>query len=124
MKLLTAKQVAERYGLPSARTVITMRRQGLSFIRISKEHLFDPADVENFLKSKKETQCRDVAGDRTLNIFRSGAATTSSGARMASQGGEARARQIAERLKRHSPASSRIAGVKGGTEAARSIQLN
>ncbi|WP_333573827.1 hypothetical protein [Sphingomonas sp.] len=114
----------ERYGLPSLSTVATMRRRGLPFIRISKQHLFDPADVEKFIASQKETQCRDEAAGRTSSTYRSGGATTSSGAKLASQSGKARALEIAERLKRLSPTTSRTADARAKTEAGRSTHLN
>lgn len=52
--LLTAQQVSERFGIPKARTVRTLRLQGLPAVKIGKQFLYDPADVEAFIERVKQ----------------------------------------------------------------------
>lgn len=110
MKLLTARQVADLYGLPSVRTVATLRGRGLPFLRISKAMLFDPSDVEAFLKSQKEMSCRDETEVRTSNSCVNAGAITYFGAKTGSPDAKAQALKTVEKLKlslRHSSRSDR-----------------
>lgn len=56
-RLLTDRQLCEQYGIPSPRTVRTMRQQGLPSVKLGRAYLFDAADVEAFIAGKKETSC-------------------------------------------------------------------
>lgn len=42
-RLLTDRQLCEQYGIPSPRTVRTMRQQGLPSVRLGRAYLFDAA---------------------------------------------------------------------------------
>lgn len=54
MRLLTAQQVADEFGIPSARTVRTMRNRGLPFVKLGKACLFDADDVEVFIRAQRQ----------------------------------------------------------------------
>lgn len=105
--LITAKRVAEDFGLPSARTVRTMRADGLPAVRLGKAYLYDPADVQEFIQSRKETKCRAQTEGHILTTSGAGAAGISSGAKRGARGNSAQALAIAERLKTRSPSSSK-----------------
>src|SRR5690606_31247103 len=96
MQLLTAKQVAERYGLPSTHTVRTMMTRGLPYRRFGQPYLFVPEEVEEFIASKKEVMWRDETEVRTSSSSPSAGSTTSSGASTGSPAARARARTTAE----------------------------
>ncbi|AGH49589.1 hypothetical protein G432_09320 [Sphingomonas sp. MM-1] len=106
-RLMTAEQVASEFGLPSARTVRTMRADGLAAVRLGKAYLFDVDDVQAFIQSRKETKCRDRIEVHISPSSGIGAAGTSNGAKLAAPGSTAQALTIAQRLKSHSPSSSR-----------------
>jgi hypothetical protein len=103
-RLLTAEQVCETFGVPSPRTVRTMRGQGLASVLLGKAYLYDSADVADFIQARKTcpvlTPVPNFAGSRR------GAPTTSSGSTMVQDVHAQRARQIAEKLKRPSRTSS------------------
>jgi excisionase family DNA binding protein len=118
MQLLTAKQVAERYGLPSPHTVRTMMTHDLPFRRFGRPYLFHPAEVEEFIASKKEVMWRDETEVRISASSPTAGCFTSSGASTASPAARARARTTAEQLKRHSRGSSQSADGSDRTGAA------
>lgn len=62
-RLLTAEQVCERFGIPSPRTVRTMRQKGLAAVRLGKAYLFDESDVQAFIEASKtcHAQTRDLS---------------------------------------------------------------
>ena len=106
-QLLTAEQVADTFGIPSARTVRTMRADGLPAVRLGKCYLFDASDVEAFIQSRKETKCRAPTEDRISITSGAGGAGISSGAKQAAPASSQQALEIAQRLKAPSPDSSR-----------------
>ena len=108
-RLLTAQQVADTFGIPSARTVRTMRADGLPAVRLGKCYLFEVADVEAFIESRKETKCRARTEDRTSNTLGLGDGGTSSGPSPDARGSTARALAIAQKLKTRSLTSSKAA---------------
>jgi excisionase family DNA binding protein len=79
MKLLTAAQVAEQFGIPSARTVRTMRANGLPFVRLGKASLFDVDDVAAFIAASKESLCPVRTPARASNGSSAGNRSISSG---------------------------------------------
>ena len=66
--LLTAQQVADEFGLPSVRTLRTMRARGLPAVPLGKAYLFDRADVERFIENAKVTTCPAQARGPYLNF--------------------------------------------------------
>lgn len=105
-RLLTAAQVADTFGIPSARTVRTMRADGLPAVRLGKCYLFDASDVQAFIESRKETKCRAQTEVRISTTSAPGSAGTSNGARPDAHGSSAQALAIAQRLKTRLPSSS------------------
>lgn len=103
-RLLTAEQVCEQFGVPSPRTVRTMRQQGLAAVRLGKSYLFDPQDVEAFIEAKKECHAQTPAP--ASNGSKSASATTSCGMNTAGAAFGQLARQTASKLKQPSPISS------------------
>lgn len=103
-RLLTAEQVCNQFGVPSARTLRTMRQKGLKAVRLGKAYLFDEDDVQAFIEAQKTcpAEIRDLAsiGSR---IERPG---TFSGTSEAKSAFVQLARQTAKRLKQPSPSSS------------------
>ncbi len=93
-------------GTASARTVRTMRADGLPAVRLGKCYLFDASDVEAFIQSRKETKCRAQTVDRISTTSRAAVAGISSGAKQDAPGNSAQALEIAQRLKGRSAASS------------------
>lgn len=110
--LLTARQVMDEFGLPSLSTVATMRRRGLPFIKISRNHLFDRNDVIRFIEGIKEKICREEITGPTSNTIRPEIATTSSIANTGLPASAPRVHQTAEKLKSLSRGSSRTANGK------------
>jgi hypothetical protein len=53
-KLLAASALAEMFGLPSARTVRTMRMHGLRGVKLGRYWQFDPDDVSTHIAKMKE----------------------------------------------------------------------
>ncbi len=78
-RLMTAQQIADEFGLPSPRTVRTMRDRGLPAARLGKAFLYDHDDVVAFIQGAKETRCQDRIAAPTSNGSRRGAASISSG---------------------------------------------
>lgn len=105
-RLMTAKQVAEEFGLPSDRTLRTMRANGLPAVRLGKAFLFDMADVAQFIQDAKETTCPDRTKDRASPESRGARASTSAGMSRGASDSNLLARQTADKLKRLSPSSS------------------
>lgn len=103
-RLLTAEQVCEHFGIPSPRTVRTMRQHGLAGVRLGKAYLFDAADVQAFIESRKEchAQIRDTGCDGS----QPGAPITSHGMKRAANDSALRAQATADRLKKLSKRSS------------------
>lgn len=54
-RLLTDQQVCDLFGIPTPRTVRTMRQQGLRAARIGKAYLYDPADVRAFIAARMQS---------------------------------------------------------------------
>lgn len=106
-RLLTAEQVAETFGIPSARTVRTMRADGLPAVRLGKCYLFDKSDVEAFIQSRKEVKCRAPIEDRISITSKAGGAGISNGAKPDARGSSAQALAIAQKLKTPSPCLSK-----------------
>ncbi|PZO91799.1 MAG: hypothetical protein DI623_01750 [Sphingomonas sanxanigenens] len=105
-RLMTAKQVAEEFGIPSERTVRTMRADGLPAVRFGKAYLFDPDDVRGFIASRKVTTCRARTEVPISTSSATVGAGISNGAKPGAPGSSARALEIAKRLKSPSPTSS------------------
>lgn len=105
-RLLTAKQVAETFGLPSATTLRSMRQQGLPAVKIGKAWLFEAADVDAFIQSRKVTACPAQISVPGSNMSTDAARSTSSGMKGAESAPAALARQTVERLKLRLPGSS------------------
>lgn len=103
-RLLTAEQLCETFGIPSPRTVRTMRQQGLAGVRLGKQYLFDPADVQAFIERKKE--CHAPTQARGSNGSKSASDGISSNTSVAQSGSIQRALQTAALLKRRSPPTS------------------
>ena len=101
-RLLTAQQVADDFGLPSAGTLRSMRCQGLPAVKIGKAWLFDADDVSAFIQSRKVTQCPAPILAPGSNPSLGVRLSTSSGLTAGGSGPAALARQTAERLKRGS----------------------
>jgi hypothetical protein len=120
---MTAEQVADEFGIPSSRTVRSMRADGLPAARIGKAYLYDPDDVVAFIQSRKETKCRDRTGGHTSPMSGIGAAGISSGAKPAGPASTAQALLIAQRLKASSPTSSANENARPD-QAGRVIPLN
>ena len=57
MTLRTDKQLVADFGLPSVRTVRTMRQKGLPAVRLGKAYLYDPQDVSAFIAQRKVSAC-------------------------------------------------------------------
>lgn len=54
VRLMTAEQIKQDFGLPSVRTVRTMRDRGLPSVKLGKAYLYDHADVVAFIRRAKE----------------------------------------------------------------------
>ena len=105
-RLMTAAQVAEAFGLPTPRTVRTMVSKGLPVVRLGRADLFDVADVEAFIATRKESRCPAPIPALVLNGSTSAKRSTSSGTNAAESAAVQHARQIAATLKRSSRNSS------------------
>lgn len=105
-RLLTAEQVCEQFGIPSPRTVRTMRQQGLAGVRLGKAYLFDAADVQAFIEAKKDRPCPDPTKAQNCDGSRPGNPTTSPGMRKAANDSVQRALATAAKLKKLSKRSS------------------
>lgn len=103
-RLLTAEQVCERFGIPSPRTVRTMRQKGLAAIRLGKAYLFDESDVQAFIEANKT--CLDQTEVRVCTGSQIERPSTSSGMNRERSAFGQLARQTAAKLKRPSPGSS------------------
>jgi len=103
-RLMTAEQLCEHYGIPSPRTVRTMRQQGLAAVRLGKQYLFDPSDVEAFIKAKKTCPDRIEARDYTGSQIDK--PSISSGMKQEKSAFGQLARQTAAKLKQRSSGSS------------------
>ena len=106
-KLLTAQQVADEFGIPSARTVRTLRARGLAAVRFGKAYLFDRSDVERFIENAKVTTCPAPAADPTSTTSLIAGGDIFSGARAGAPASAAPALAIADRLISRSPTSSK-----------------
>ena len=102
-RLLTAEQVCDRFGIPSERTLRTMRDQGLVAVRLGKAYLYDESDIVTFIEAKK---CRARTEDRASTGLRPAKPSISSGMKGALNASGQLAQQTAARLKRLSPGSS------------------
>lgn len=105
-QLLTAQQLVDDFGLPSVRTVRTLRNQGLPAVRLGQAYLFDRDDVVEFIKQRKVVQCPAETEAPISNSSSSAGAIISSGQKAAAPDSAARARRIAEQLKKPSRNSS------------------
>src|SRR5688500_3441626 len=95
--LLTDEQAAEQFGLPSPRTLRTLRGQGLPAVFLGKRWLFDPADIQRFIEERKVTRCRARTEGNSLYACPGGTPGTSrSMTATADARSVRRARQIAE----------------------------
>lgn len=103
-RLMTAQQVCDHFGIPSPRTVQTMRGQGLAAVRLGKAYLYDSADVAAFIQDKKTSPVRTVVP--VFNGLPSAGRFISSGSITASDEFALRAQASAERLKQPSRPSS------------------
>jgi hypothetical protein len=111
MQLMTAEQVAQDFGLPSPRTVRTMRDQGLPSVKLGKGYLYDRADVIAFIQGAKETKCQDRIAGPISNGSRRGAASISSGMSRDAHESARLALQMCGRQSKPSPSSSRTDNV-------------
>ncbi len=108
-RLLTDQQLCDTFGIPSPRTVRTMRQQGLPAVRIGKAFLFDEADVEAFIAAKKETSCRAPTKGHPSNGLPTVESTTSSGSSMARAACVLQAQATSAKLKRRcQPTSGQV----------------
>ncbi len=103
-RLMTAEQVCEEFGVPSPRTVKTMRQQGLVAVRLGRSYLFDADDVATFIQARKT--CPASTEVQLLNGGRSEGSSTSSGSKAELDAGVQRAQAIADMLKKLSRNSS------------------
>src|SRR4051812_37802694 len=83
IRLLTAAQAAEQFGLPSPNMLRTMRQKGLRHVPLGKAILYDEADVAAFIEASKVSLCQDQTPARASNGSRRGGASTSSGTKPA-----------------------------------------
>jgi len=114
LRLMTAEEAADRYGLPSAGTLRSMRRRGLPASRIGKAYLYEAEDVENFIRASKVTTCPAPTPAPASNGSPSGKASTSTGMRAERNASAVLARQTARSLKMLSRNSSESAGTSTG----------
>jgi len=121
VRLMTAEQIADDFGLPSARTVRTMRARGLPAVRLGKAFLYDHNDVVAFIEGAKEIQCPDPIAVRSSNSSRNVGATMSSGMSRDARESAQLARLTLAKLKSGSLASSPSATTSGAVEAGRVI---
>ena len=119
IRLISAQQLCEHYGIPTVRTVRTMRQNGLAAIRLGKAYLYDTADVDAFLQAKKTCPAPIVAPPS--NGCPGEAPSTSSGMSKAASAAVARALLSADRLKRPSP---RLSGQVIALPVGRESQAN
>ena len=119
-KLMTAEQAVEQFGLPSPRTLRTMRQRGLPAARIGKAYLYQADDIDAFIMQAKVATCQDGTKARRSSGSTSGRAGTSSGTTLVASECALLARRTAERLKALSPSSSR-SGSAGNDQAGRVI---
>lgn len=103
-RLLTAAQVCDVFGVPSPRTLRTMRQQGLAGVRIGRAYLFDADDVQAFIESRKE--CPAPTKAPSCDGSRPGNPTTSPGTTRAANDSAQRALATAARLRQLSKRSS------------------
>lgn len=109
MTLRTDKQLVADFGLPSVRTVRTMRQKGLPAVRLGKAYLYDPQDVSAFIAQRKVSACPAQTEDRISNSSSIAAPSTFTGVRAAERASDRRALQTVEKLKQLSPTSSKVA---------------
>jgi hypothetical protein len=105
-RLLTAQQVCDLFGVPSERTLRTMRQQGLAAVRLGKAYLYDESDIASFIEAKK---CRAPTEARACTGSRIAKPSTSSGMSEGQSAFGQLARQTAAKLKRPLPGSSQQA---------------
>lgn len=103
--LLTAEQVVSRYGLPSTRTVRSMRQKGMRHVRISKAYLYEAEDVEAYIEQNKVAQCPGETQARSSNGSKSATATMPHGTRADAKNSILLAQQTSQKLKRLSRTS-------------------
>lgn len=104
IRLMTAQQVCDHFGIPSPRTIKTMRQKGLAGVRLGKAYLFDAADVAAYIQDKKTSLAQTVA--LASNGLQNARRSTSSGSPVALGEFALRALESASRLKKPSPLSS------------------
>jgi hypothetical protein len=107
-RLLTAEEAVDRYGLPSVRSLRTMRQKGLPGVRIGKAYLYDAADVERHIDNAKvTTSCQDQIEGLPSNGSKSAKPGMSSGTKLAANDHVRLAQASSEQLKRICSATSR-----------------
>lgn len=117
MRLMTAQEAVATFGLPSTRTLRTMRQRGLPAIRLGKAYLFDAADLERHIEDAKVQTCPVETPDRASSGSTSARRSTSSGTKADANIASRLARQTADRLKALSKTSSASgAGQSGQTD--------
>ncbi|MBF0246825.1 MAG: helix-turn-helix domain-containing protein [Alphaproteobacteria bacterium] len=107
-RLLTEKEVAERLGLKSTRTVRSLRESGkIAYTRIlNQRYMYPDWAVDQYIEMNTVMPCQDQTEDRTSFSSRSGVSITSDGPNKAAVGNEARARAIVSKLRNASQNSS------------------
>ncbi|WP_059149955.1 helix-turn-helix domain-containing protein [Novosphingobium barchaimii] len=103
-RLLTAEQVCQQFGIPSTRTLRTMRQKGLTAVRLGKAFLFDESDVTKFIEKQKT--CQDPTEGRVSIGSQIDRPSTFSGTSVGRSAFGQLARQTAAKLKQPSRNSS------------------
>ena len=106
MALRTEQQIVAAFGLPSPRTVRTMRDKGLPAVKLGKAYLYDPNDVAAYIEQRKVSKCPGQTEARISNSSNTVAASTSTGAKTAQLASDQQALRTAEKLKQLSHRSS------------------
>ncbi|MES3042720.1 hypothetical protein [Sphingomonas faeni] len=107
-RLLTAEEVVQEFGLPSIRTLRTMRQKGLPGVRLGKAFMYRADDIEQHIEKVRTCPAPTVA-PRSSGL-RSARRSISSGTRADANVSVRLALQTAERLKKSSKTSSANVG--------------
>jgi exonuclease III len=105
-RLLTVEQAVTEFNLPSARTIRTLRKQGLPTVKLGAARLIDYDDMMAFIEAAKETPCQDQTPARGSSRSKGARASTSPGSSKGGSGFAQLALRSAEQLKRRSQNSS------------------
>jgi len=107
-RLLTAEEVVQEFGLPSIRTLRTMRQKGLPGVRLGKAFMYRADDIEQHIEKVRTCPAPTVAPRSSGS--RSARRSISSGTRADANVSVRLALQTAERLKNRRFRDQRMSG--------------